>query len=212
MNSLFDLSDPHAYDKAMNLLGQRYESSFLIIETYRDKLDNWLKLQPNDGISLRKYSDFLKQCLIAMDTVKGLGILNDCRENRKMLLKLPEYLILRWSRKIAGLTDYPEFKIYVQFITEEADILCNPITNFTYLDADSKKKGMQSRESFATDTEEEHRNKCSYCNKNNHSIHACYSFMEKRPEERSEYIKKKGLCLQCLKKGHVARTCTMRSI
>ena len=109
----------------------------------------------------------------------GLGILNDCRENRKMLLKLPEYLILRWSRKITGLTDYPEFKIYVQFITEDADIMCNPITNFTYLDADSRKKGMQSRESFATYTEEEQRNKCSYCNTNNHSIHACYSFMEK---------------------------------
>ena len=70
---------------------------------------------------------------------------------------------------------------------------------------------MQSRESFAIDTEE-HRNKCSYCNKNNHSMHDCYSFMEKRPDERSEYIKKKGLCFQCLKKGHVARTCTMRSI
>ena len=80
-----------------------------------------------------------------MDTVKGLGILNDCRENRKMLLKHPEYLVLRWSRTIAGLTDYPEFKIYVQFITEETDILCNPITNFTYLDVDSRKKGMQSR-------------------------------------------------------------------
>ena len=129
-----------------------------------------------------------------------------------MLLKLPEYLILRWSRKIAGLTDYPEFKIYMQFITEEADVLCNPITNFTYLDADSRKKGMQSRAYFATDTEEEHRNKCSYCNKNNHYIHVCYSFMEKRPEERLEYIKKKGLCFQCLKKGHVARTCTVRSI
>ena len=142
VNSLFDLSDPHAYDKAMNLLGQRYESSFLIKEAHRDKLDNWLKLQPKDEISLRKYSDFLNQCLIAMDTVKGLGILNYCRENRKMLLKLPEYLILRWSRKITGLTDYSEFKIYVQYITEEADIRCNPITNFTYLD--SRKKGMQS--------------------------------------------------------------------
>ena len=52
VNSLFDLSDPHAYDKAMNLLGQRYGSSFLITEAYRDKLDNWLKLQPKDGISL----------------------------------------------------------------------------------------------------------------------------------------------------------------
>ena len=39
-DALFNLSDPHAYDKAMNLLGQRYGSSFLITEAHRDKLDN----------------------------------------------------------------------------------------------------------------------------------------------------------------------------
>ena len=39
-----------------------------------------------DGVGLRRFADFLKQCHTAMDSMKCLNILDDERENRKMLL------------------------------------------------------------------------------------------------------------------------------
>ena len=215
VNTLFDLNDAFAYDKAIDLLAQRYGSTFLITEAYRDKLESWPKILAKDGKGLRKYGDFLQQCLIAMETVKGLSILNDCRENRKMLTKIPEHMLHRWSRQISGLTDYPKFDAYVKFITKEAEILCNPITNFRdNLEADSKKRysNAHSRTAFANDTDEQPKDKCSFCDSKEHSLHDCTNFMHKTPQERSEFIMKMGYCFHCLKRGHMARKCTNRSM
>ena len=87
-----------AYNQAKNVLEMRYARSFAITEAFRDKLDQWPRVQAKDAKSLRKLSDFLNQCSAAMTDIKGLEILNDNRENRKILKKLPDWIITRWSR------------------------------------------------------------------------------------------------------------------
>ena len=90
-----------AYNQAKNVLEMRYGSSFAITEAFRDKLDQWPRVQAKDAKSLRKLSDFLNQCSAAMTDIKGLEIMNDNRENRKILKKLPDWIITRWSRFVA---------------------------------------------------------------------------------------------------------------
>ena len=80
---------------------ERYGNSFLVAEAFRDKLSEWPKIASRDNTGLRKFADFLRQCEMAMKNNKGLAILNDCRENQKMLKKLPEWLVRKWSRKAA---------------------------------------------------------------------------------------------------------------
>ena len=67
-----------------------------------------------------------------MNSVQGLYILNDYTENQKLLAKLPDWLISRWNRKVnAHLKEtkvYPDFKMFVSFISEEANLGCNPIS------------------------------------------------------------------------------------
>ena len=46
-----------------------------------------------------------------------------------MLIKLPDDIVHRWSKRLHGDQDYPNFETFVNFISREADILCNPITN-----------------------------------------------------------------------------------
>ena len=133
------LGDTDIYSKAKALLQRRYGSSFVISEAYREKIANWPKIHTKDGTSLRRFGDFLEQCLIAKSGVKRLQILDDCRENRKILEKLPVNLVERWSRHIYDYDEYPNFQTFVKFIVKEADILYNPITNLKLLKSDEMK-------------------------------------------------------------------------
>lgn len=58
----------------------------------------WPKIAANDPKAVREFADFLQSCLEAIPHVKGLSILNDCEENQKLLKKLPEWMVRRWSR------------------------------------------------------------------------------------------------------------------
>ena len=207
------LGDTDIYSKAKTLLQRRYGSSFVISEAYREKIANWPKIHTKDGTSLRRLGDFLEQCLIAKSSVKGLQILDDCRENRKILEKLPANLVERWSRHIYDYDEYPNFQTFVRFIVKEADILCNPITNLKLLKSDDM-KGTQGF-SFACgskDISDSSPTQCVYCGKRYHSIIDCHRFTRKSSNERTEFITKNGLCYGCLKKGHLSRDCPKRSL
>ena len=215
VDTLTCLDDVNIYAKAKALLQKRYGSSFIISEAYRDKIANWPRIQAKDSISLRNFGDFLQQCLIAKDSVKGLQILDDCRENRKMLEKLPVYLVERWSRHIYDYSDYPDFRTFVTFIVKEADILCNPITNLNLAKSDEMKKDITGRHSFiseSADVNDAPHIQCVYCRKKYHNIYTCHSFTSISHKERSRFIIKNGLCFGCLKKGHMSRNCPKRSI
>ena len=93
-------------------LEERYGDSFVITDAFRNKLEHWPKIQSRDNIGLRKFSDLLNQCCVVMTTIKGLSVLNDDRENRKLLLKLPEWVVTRWARIVSKLKDaHGEFRL-----------------------------------------------------------------------------------------------------
>ncbi|XP_013380271.1 uncharacterized protein LOC106151515 [Lingula anatina] len=97
VDHLFYLDSEEAYIEALEILEDRYGDKFLIAEAFRDKLEKWPKINSRDSKGLRKLSDFLRQCLAATDHVGELKILDDCRENRKLLQKLPEWITRRWA-------------------------------------------------------------------------------------------------------------------
>ena len=64
------------------------------------KLEAWPRISNNDAKGLRRFSDYLGQLKEAMSAIGSLDILNDERENRKLLLKLPDRIITKWGRKV----------------------------------------------------------------------------------------------------------------
>ncbi|MCG7878635.1 MAG: DUF1759 domain-containing protein, partial [Candidatus Thiodiazotropha endolucinida] len=81
VENYFLLSTDDAYDKARSLLDERYGDPFIIANAFRSKLDTWPRINVKDPNALLKFSDFLKQCLSAMQTITSLSILNDSQEN-----------------------------------------------------------------------------------------------------------------------------------
>ena len=242
VEALFYLDTEQAYKSARDILEERYGNQFLVAEAFRDKLECWPKIGSNDHKSLRKLADFLKQCLIAMSHIDDLKILNDCRENRKILQKLPEWVTRRWSRTIDTTKKYPDFKQFVEFIAREADIVCNPITLLkgtkstqdkavkfenVKTERNCKSKKVSSASIFLNDTSATTKNSesistkknvrssyhsCIFCDRSGHNIYECQQFRKKTPLDRKEFIMKRGLCLGCLRYGHVSKDCKKKSI
>lgn len=133
LEGTFYRNDEEAYRDAWNKLNQRYGQPFVIQRAFRDKLSKWPKLQPKDAEGLRIFSDFLNACSQAMPHVRGLDILNDCEENQKLMLKVPEWLASRWNRQVTVALregkDFPTFKDFADFVSLEAEIACNPVTS-----------------------------------------------------------------------------------
>lgn len=82
-------SEEEVFMKAKKMLDKRYGDQFVVADAFRKKPDAWPKIQARDGQGLRQFTDFLRQCDAAMPAVEGLRYLNDDKENKKMLNKIP---------------------------------------------------------------------------------------------------------------------------
>ena len=234
ISGYFMLRSSTAFEEARALLEERYGNQFVVTEAFCDKLEAWPKVQGRDGKGLRRFGDFLQQCKAAMAEMKGLEILNDTRENRKMLQKLPDWIVNRWTRLVADKKKkesiFPPFSEFVKFIVDEATIACDPITSLGSLrevpEKEEKvkakapatvKKGNQSARTLVSETKETVPKtetvprSCPFCDRNGHILNECRTFGAKTDEEKREYILKNGLCYGCLNRGHMSKSCTQKS-
>jgi hypothetical protein len=222
VEGLFFLQSDSAYDKAKAMLERRFGDPYVVSEAFRNKIEDWPKIQGRDAQGLRKLADFLRQCDIAMTTITSLRFLNDSRENRKLLQKCPDWIVNKWARIVADykghLGSFPSFHDFVDFMEKEANIACDPITSMqphkeagnsrmkrrvgaTVLATESKQEGLShssSKKPF-----------CSFC-KEEHFIDNCSKFLQKPLAERKLFIRQKRLCFGCLIVGHRSADCRRR--
>ena len=214
VEGMFLFNTEAAYVKARELLQKRFGSDFAIGEAFRDKLYNWQPIADTDSDALRRYSDFLQQCDLAKQCIIGLECLDDCRENRQMLTKLPDYIIIKWNRIISEYTGYfPPFSTFSSFIAKEADVACNPITSLNAVRALSERNPIANVDKASTLVSIQSnpvKMSCRYCHKMSHKLHSCNSFIALKAEERSEFLQQKRLCFGCLEFGHLSKDCKMK--
>ena len=212
VNGYLLLTTDNAYHKARDILDKRYGDNFTIANAFRDKIDQWPKVASRDGAGLRKLSDFLRQCEAGMEVNVNLSILNDCRENKKILSKLPEWLVHRWTRIVVAYKEkhaiFPPFSHFVDFLECEANIACDPLSTSVIRSssADKRKCDKQRAESFNVKSQPAKR-VCRFCKYPNHHIDDCRHFLALSIENRKEYVKENRLCFSCLDTGHVSKLC-----
>ncbi|KAG7518954.1 hypothetical protein JOB18_048112 [Solea senegalensis] len=116
IDGYFLLGIASAYASAWELLNERYGNPFTIAQSYRDKLHAWPKMGPKDSLELRSFTDFLHS-EAAMTHITTLEILNYCNENRKILSKLPDWLMARQNQKSVEIEEQNgHFPTFSQFV------------------------------------------------------------------------------------------------
>lgn len=132
-----------------------------------------------------------------MQATPALQILNDDKENRKLVAKLPYFMMTRWARIVADWREskksFLPFHKFVEFVQREAKIANDPVLSFQSLKEESTKveravrteNKLKSSRSFSTETTEipakdgrsKTKSKCRMCDKDDHTIDTCQTFL-----------------------------------
>ncbi|KAK0146795.1 hypothetical protein N1851_013915 [Merluccius polli] len=221
VEGFFLLGTEAAYDSAWQLLEKRFGDPFIIGKSFRDKLHGWPKVSSKDGSELREFADFLRSCEAAMPHIKTLEVLNDCNESQKILLKLPDWLVSSWNRKVMesrlAKARYPTFKELVDFLSKEADLACDPISSIQAVKRIEGERQRQPRgqtiqaKTLSTNTAQHNIPSCDFCKRTGHILANCRKFCENTVQDRVKFVQTEKLCFGCLKTGHLSRKCDNRS-
>ncbi|XP_053398193.1 uncharacterized protein LOC123532323 [Mercenaria mercenaria] len=233
VENYFLLTSSDSYDEAKKLLDERYGDPYVLANAFREKLEKWPKIAPRDGQGLKVLCD------TAVRSIGSLRCLDDDRENRKLLLKLPDWVVTRWNRSVVKWKDqnnsFPPFSEFVKFIVSEAKIACDPITSLQSLKGDQgipepekpdrRPKPDSSRRprppirghSHLTETNSTHSStsvssnkvSCHLC-KGSHDLDECSQFTAKSLDGRKAYVKENSLCFACFNPNHVSKSCKHR--
>ena len=232
LDSCFLLNTESAYADAWSALDRRYGDSFSVGQAYREKLFSWPKIGSNDSEGIRRFADFLLSCKAAMSVVPGLQSLDSCHENQRIISRLPDWMVSRWNRLVFTAVKesnvYPPFSTFVNFVVEEAQVACNPISSLYAVKGLSRSFSESVRP--AVNSREEGRGKvhvlatkgvpdsglvtdrpsCLFCHKVGHSVVSCFAFASKNAEEKKKFVRDNRLCFGCLKIGHISKECRSR--
>lgn len=218
VDGYFLLQSADAYEKAKSDLQKRFGSPFTVSEAFRTKIEHWTPIKSKDGEGLRNFSDFLKQCQTAMHSIPELKILDDNRENRKMLQKVPEWVTRKWARHVTTYEQkysvFPKFTVFCQFLAKEADVACSPMMaslNTSSQKLEPKKSDKRTHVSLKTEQSRHSDEKqntqnanlshevCIFCNMNNHTTAQCGKVKALRFADLNTFMKSNHLCFACLK-------------
>ncbi|XP_032364376.1 uncharacterized protein LOC116678740, partial [Etheostoma spectabile] len=216
VEGFFLLGSGAAYDSDWQLLEKRFGDPFIIGKSFRDKLHGWPKISSKNGCELRDFADFLRSCEAAMPHIKSLDVLNDCSESQKILLKLPDWLVSSWNRKAMearqATSEYPPFKVFVDFLSKEADLACDPISSIQALKSMETEKTRQPQsqtiqaKTLSTNTTQSNIS-CVFCKRTGHVLAKCRKFVERTVQDRVKFVQAEKLCFGCLETGHYSKMC-----
>ncbi len=129
---------------------------------------------------------------------------------------------------------FPTFDEFIHFVTQEANIVCDPISSVQLQKQDSverPRKGPAGARSLLTggkeaavgiqkqtvekgdrDTDRVKRARCCFFCKASHDINERLDFPLKPIEDKKEFASKRGLCHGCLRQGHRFKECRSRKV
>ena len=145
-------------------------------------------------------------------------MLDDDLYNNELVLKLPDWLSAKWAREVhrtrERFNSFPKFTEFVNFIRNEADIACEPIMMSQSKSANWSSKPVKTVGKTLNTVSKSSVGECSevclFCGKTNHSLEHCKKLMAKTSDEKTAFIKQKGLCFGCLQGGHMSKGCKSR--
>nr|XP_049578719.1 uncharacterized protein LOC125970448 [Syngnathus scovelli] len=213
-------------NKASGVFRETTDSPFVLERTFRDKLMRWPKIRDNDPLALKAFADFLQSYSGAVVNGDELTFLNSCEENYRLVEKLPEWIIHKWSQividELETYHEYPSFACFTHFLKTEARTLRSHIASPLIMNSLGNQSLKQKR-SPKTSTQPKNTVSqmvssskiiplCFFCKKEGHDLARCPIFAAKTLETKKTFIHGNHLCFGCLKKGHFIRECKRRQV
>lgn len=190
------------FDAAWSTIIDRYHNKRLLV----DKLIQELVDAPNK-MSADNYKclhDKTKECLLALQNLDIDTSTWDPLLIHLLLKRLDQVTRLRYEQSLAHPREVPTIKEFLNFLER----------NFQSAEAMSgREKFSNTRARVCTSITIERRNNelCSMCKYGKHLLFACPEFLKLSPSARLQFVQKQKYCVNCLRPGHNAKNCGLRS-
>ena len=210
-----------SYKEARRMLDSRFGDRFVVTFAFREKLEKWPKIADKDHQALQKFSDFLKHIQSNLTELNTVDVLDDPKENYKMLKLLPQWCVNKWADRIETYQEeygdqYPPFENFVKFVAAQAKRMNNPIiaqvVSKVSLVQSSQSSSTSSKSKASLSTSSNLDSKDSSCLKCGglHSLQKCDKFAGLSYDDRILFVRENYLCFGCLRSGHQSIDCKSR--
>nr|XP_022906253.1 uncharacterized protein LOC111418055 [Onthophagus taurus] len=188
--------------KAWEILVDRYENRRLSIDTQLAVLFSSKSLKSESSVELKRFLGEIKEALGALEA------LNCSVEHWDNLLvylftrKLDSDSIKEWEKVIGGYLEPPSYVEFEKFLFNRLRAL-ESIEKFSFIRKplqSSVQKGIVKSYNATP-----YNASCAMCNAN-HYLSMCQQYLSKTPIQRSDFIKSKNLCFNCLG-PHLRKNC-----
>ncbi|XP_051170292.1 uncharacterized protein LOC127287411 [Leptopilina boulardi] len=209
------------YGIAWKLLEDRYNNKRIIVVNHMQALIDLQSVIKESAPCLR---DLLDTTLKHVRALKVLGQPTESWDVPLICLisaKLDKESRREWERSVKGI-NVPSFDSFIEFLREKCQIL-----ESLHLGINNNNNSNNHGKQIVTQVSKSQANNdrkilgrtlvttqgnihCYHCNEN-HFIQSCEDFVKLPHEQKTEVVKKKGLCFNCLRRGHMIGECKSRN-
>ncbi|XP_055614787.1 uncharacterized protein LOC129761112 [Toxorhynchites rutilus septentrionalis] len=197
------------YLVAWKLLKDRFENPNLLVKRYVSGLLTIPSLRKESAQGLADLADEFDRHVQMLDKIENSANHWNAFLVERLSQCLDAVSLREWETQVSESDRYPIYEELLEFIYRRSRIVqtlkLSQSTN-TQSHVELKTK---SRFTAAHVTSENVK-KCPNC-KQAHFLFQCESFRKISPQQRFEFVKKHGLCINCLKGTHLAKDCSSGS-
>lgn len=184
-----------SYDRAWVVLSQRYENKWLLVATYAKQFLAIPQIQKASAANYRTFIDTATDCTTTLEML-GYPVHECVLSVVQLAQKLDNQARYQWELTLTDDT-VPTFERLIKFVEQRAKslhVISSDNSTFSY--SSSRPPARTTHAHLST------QDSCEGYGAS-HSICTCESFIKLLVEKRIEFAKSRGLCFNCLQRGHI---------
>lgn len=203
-------------------------SSELHRPTWKESKGGPASGRKKEPAAMKKLSVFLQGCRNYLRGGCALNQLNSPSQLQEIVRKLPYKIREKWKTFAYDLVEKNGCVTFLNlsdFVSKQTNVMTLPVfADIKDVPAIKESKGQSAgsdqpgrkKLSLATGVQTCHAAQipdqvvCLSCGKDNHDLSMCWSFSRKDEDEKVKFIVERGLCLGCLRQGHLSKGCRNR--
>ena len=206
-------------------LERRFGNTAAITNTLLERLTLTAKFGDGDLRGLQVFADLCGDVDSQLSYLPGLRCLNYPNVIRPIVEELPPHLRTKWEKEIVTYATkhheaYPDFHAFASMVQEQARKKNHPNVQASGVHVSSQggntpKKSTRSNQASSRrvmktrseETDNDAEKRCTFHNRDGHTLTECRAFDSKPIEEKTEWVMKERLCFRCLEPNHIAKEC-----
>ncbi|XP_061400515.1 uncharacterized protein LOC133336248 [Musca vetustissima] len=198
------------YPKALERLKMRYDNSSLI---FMENITNLFELPSMSKHNCTQLRSLVDNVSALYSSLLSLGSHSDIAQSMLIYIvmeKVDDDTKRKWKDSL-DFTKLSSWNDCLKVVERHCQFLESVETSHTHVA--SRKSNQQSgkfndKASRSGSSFSVSKRVCQLCSKSDHTISRCTRFKEMNVSERFENVKRLGLCLNCLSKGHHVNSCS----